>query len=275
MVNKSRRRSALFVLWLQARPFSGLFGKVDPTPIKLTRLLARLASALFLYLYKVRSTTTWILALSGLSAMYNMDTLTVGALFLHLLSCGSPLWSWGNVFWGVSTWGTNLSKLLVHLYDKVTVTTIWQRNCLALNCCSLFLGFAWSSGKNYWLHSNLITVFLCSEGESIEIRPSTNFLLEILLETPRILDWRQSSQQCTDPILFHREWTLPVPCISYILWEGERQIIVNTGSILICPLRSHALVCTKNYLFIVGIWPICDKELIFIFYMLLLFLRSI
>ena len=27
------------------------------------------------------------------------------------------------------------------------------------------------------------------------------------------------------------------------------------------PLRSHSMVCSKNHLFIVGIGPICDKEL--------------
>ena len=32
-----------------------------------------------------------------------------------------------------------------------------------------------------------------------------------------------------------------------------------------CPLGSHYLVCIKNYLFNVGIGPIRDKEIIFIF----------
>ena len=32
-----------------------------------------------------------------------------------------------------------------------------------------------------------------------------------------------------------------------------------------CLLHSHSLVCTKNHLFILGIGPICDKELYFIF----------
>ena len=38
-----------------------------------------------------------------------------------------------------------------------------------------------------------------------------------------------------------------------------------TGSRPRCPLRSHYLVCIKNYLFYVGIGPICDTELIYIF----------
>ena len=33
-----------------------------------------------------------------------------------------------------------------------------------------------------------------------------------------------------------------------------------------CPLRSHYLVCTENHLFIVGIGPILNKELEFIFW---------
>ena len=33
----------------------------------------------------------------------------------------------------------------------------------------------------------------------------------------------------------------------------------------LCPLRSHSLVCIKNQLFIVGIGPILNKELEFIF----------
>ena len=38
-----------------------------------------------------------------------------------------------------------------------------------------------------------------------------------------------------------------------------------TWSIPRHPLRSHSMVCSKNHLFIVGIGPICDKELEFIF----------
>ena len=40
---------------------------------------------------------------------------------------------------------------------------------------------------------------------------------------------------------------------------------VMTWSSLRYPLRYHFLVCIKNYSFIVGIWPILNKELIFIF----------
>ena len=32
-----------------------------------------------------------------------------------------------------------------------------------------------------------------------------------------------------------------------------------------CPLRSHYLVCIENHLFIIGIGPILNKELKFIF----------
>ena len=38
-----------------------------------------------------------------------------------------------------------------------------------------------------------------------------------------------------------------------------------TGYIPRCPLRSHSMVCIKNHLFIVGIGPILNKELEFIF----------
>ena len=44
-----------------------------------------------------------------------------------------------------------------------------------------------------------------------------------------------------------------------------------TGSIPIFLLQSHKLVYIKNYLFIIGIGPICDKELICTFDMFLLF----
>ena len=96
--NTSLRRSECFVLRFTARPFSGLFGKVDTPPIKFSRLLARLASALGFLVYKVRSLTPWILPLSGLSAVSDLDNLRVNSLFVHLLSCGSPLCSWGNDF---------------------------------------------------------------------------------------------------------------------------------------------------------------------------------
>ena len=41
--------------------------------------------------------------------------------------------------------------------------------------------------------------------------------------------------------------------------------MLMTGSIPKCPLRSYYLVCIKNCLFIVGIGPILNKELKFIF----------
>ena len=40
---------------------------------------------------------------------------------------------------------------------------------------------------------------------------------------------------------------------------------LGTCSSPICPLRSHSLVCIENHLFIVGIGPILNKELEFIF----------
>ena len=42
------------------------------------------------FFYKVCSPTPWIFAFSGFSAMSDLDTLKVGALFAHLVSCGSP-----------------------------------------------------------------------------------------------------------------------------------------------------------------------------------------
>ena len=38
-----------------------------------------------------------------------------------------------------------------------------------------------------------------------------------------------------------------------------------TGSRQRCPLQSHSLVCIENYLIIVGIEPILNKELRFIY----------
>ena len=55
-VDTSFIRSALLVLILAARPLLGLFGKMDPPPVKFTRPLARLASALGFF-YGVRSPT--------------------------------------------------------------------------------------------------------------------------------------------------------------------------------------------------------------------------
>ena len=45
-VDTSFIRSALLVLILAARPLLGLFGKMDPPPVKFTRPLARLDSVL-------------------------------------------------------------------------------------------------------------------------------------------------------------------------------------------------------------------------------------
>ena len=39
----------------------------------------------------------------------------------------------------------------------------------------------------------------------------------------------------------------------------------DTGSIPRCPLQSHALLCIGNYLFLIGIVSIHDKDLICIF----------
>ena len=50
--------------------------------------------------------------------------------------------------------------------------------------------------------------------------------------------------------------------ISIFHWYS---ILHLTCSFPKCPLRSHSLVCIKNNLFIVGIWPILNKELIFIY----------
>ena len=38
-------------------------------------------------------------------------------------------------------------------------------------------------------------------------------------------------------------------------------IMTKSCSCTRCPLRSHSLVCIEKYLFILGIVPICDKEL--------------
>ena len=47
---------------------------------------------------------------------------------------------------------------------------------------------------------------------------------------------------------------------------GSRDRVYSmTGSSPRCPLRSHSLVCIENHLFIVGIGPILNKELEFIY----------
>ena len=48
-----------------------------------------------------------------------------------------------------------------------------------------------------------------------------------------------------------------------------------TGSSPRCPLQSHALVCIKKHLFLAGIGPIHDKELVFIFQPVPFFVRLI
>ena len=119
MVNKSRRRSALFVLCLQARPFSGLFGKVDPTPIKLTRLLARMASAL-LVPFRFR----------------NCIPNTLGICLSWLISRVRPGQSWGVRSWG--SFGVFCSRELLsfHHPNSSEVSALFA---------SIFVVF-WSSG---------------------------------------------------------------------------------------------------------------------------------
>ena len=39
--------------------------------------------------------TSWILDFSSFSSMFDLDTFRISALFAHLMSCGSVLWSWG------------------------------------------------------------------------------------------------------------------------------------------------------------------------------------
>ena len=59
------------------------------------------------------------------------------------------------------------------------------------------------------------------------------------------------------------------------IWIQKDEANDMTESSPIFSLWSHALVWIKNYLFIVGIGPIFDKEPIFIFDMFLLFVPSI
>ena len=42
-------------------------------------------------------------------------------------------------------------------------------------------------------------------------------------------------------------------------------VVDMTGSSTRCPLRSHSLVHSENNYYFVGIWPICDIELIYFF----------
>ena len=46
--------------------------------------------------------------------------------------------------------------------------------------------------------------------------------------------------------------------IEYYIKGG---VVIKTCSRPRCPLLSHSLVCSKNHLFIVGIRPICNKQL--------------
>ena len=52
-----------------------------------------------------------------------------------------------------------------------------------------------------------------------------------------------------------------------ILWSHDTAYVLSqkTGSSPRCPLRSHSLVCIENHLFIIGIGPILNKELEFIY----------
>ena len=64
-----------------------------------------------------------------------------------------------------------------------------------------------------------------------------------------------------------RRWWISIPLIfcwhfDLLIWSITR---LWTGSSPRCPLRSHSLVCIENHLFIVGIGPIINKELEFIY----------
>ena len=53
--------------------------------------------------------------------------------------------------------------------------------------------------------------------------------------------------------------------ISLIVYITTIKTVPMTCSSQRCPLRSHSLVCIENHLFILGIGPILNKELEFIF----------
>ena len=56
-----------------------------------------------------------------------------------------------------------------------------------------------------------------------------------------------------------------VLAVVFFLCVNMRVMMMLTRSIPICHLRSHSLVCIKNRLFIVGIGPILNKYLEFIY----------
>ena len=58
---------------------------------------------------------------------------------------------------------------------------------------------------------------------------------------------------------------IPNKDVIFILKCSADMKAPQTGSSPRYPLRSHSLVCTKNHLFIVGIGPIYNKELEFIY----------
>ena len=62
--------------------------------------------------------------------------------------------------------------------------------------------------------SRHITIFLNSEEYYVEVQPSASFLLERLLETPRLLYWRALLR-----VFSHRERPFPVSFLSSLILE--------------------------------------------------------
>ena len=84
---------------------------------------------------------------------------------------------------------------------------------------------------------------------------------------PHLHPWIQQYQtqrRCSlDPLDWHGHIVLQHRTVGLGNQDGGWY---TTWSIPRCPLRSHSLVCIENHLFIVGIGPIINKYLEFIFW---------
>ena len=69
LVDAYCRRSALIVLRLLARPFSGLSVKGSSPLITFSRLLVWLDYSHLVFLYKLHSPTPWLLSFDGFTAI--------------------------------------------------------------------------------------------------------------------------------------------------------------------------------------------------------------
>ena len=89
----------VWIIWscaCQCVPSQGWLVRRILLPYILTTFWCGWLLTWYFYFYKLRSPEPCIFALYGFSAVSDLNTLRVGALFTHSLSCGYLLYSWGK-----------------------------------------------------------------------------------------------------------------------------------------------------------------------------------